>query len=65
MAVLKNKDAITLNKEERMEKIKELKIELIKKSAPSGKGGKVRNKEIKKALARLLTQQHKEATLTQ
>ncbi len=60
MAVLKFKDVKNMNKEERSEKVKALRIELVKKTAPSGKGGKVKNKEIKKAIARILTLDHQE-----
>ena len=37
------------------EKIKELKLELIKNQITSGKGGKLKTNEIKKTIARLLT----------
>lgn len=55
MAVLKMKDAQNMRPEERLAKMKELQIMLMKKTAPSGKGGKVKNKEIRKAIARILT----------
>ncbi len=58
MAVLKQREAVALSKEERIEKIKTLQLELVKKSTPSGRGSKIRTKEIKKALARLLTLEH-------
>lgn len=54
MAILKNKDVSNMSEKERNEKIKELKLELIKAHAPS-KGGKLKTKEIKKTIARLLT----------
>ncbi len=53
MAVLKIKDAKTLNEKEMEEKLKELKLELIKRK--TGRESKVKMKEIKKAIARLLT----------
>lgn len=53
MVILKRKDIKNLNEKEREEKIKELKLELIKKK--TGKEIKVKAKEIKKAIARLLT----------
>lgn len=59
MAVLKFKDIIKLRKEEQEEKLKELRIELIKKNVTANKAGKVKNKEIKKAIARLLTSSNK------
>jgi len=55
MAVLKINDAKRLSKEERIAKLKELKMELIRKNVAANKSGKTRNKEIKKAIARLLT----------
>ena len=60
MAVLKMKDAQNMRPEEKLAKMKELQIMLMKKTAPSGKGGKVKNKEIRKAIARILTAIHKE-----
>ncbi|MEM4270509.1 MAG: hypothetical protein QXO70_00245 [Candidatus Pacearchaeota archaeon] len=39
------------------EKIKELRIELVKRYAPANKSSKIKAKEIKKAIARLLTAQ--------
>jgi len=53
MAVLKNKDIEKLSGKERTEKIKELKMELIKSKA-SNKGN-LKAKNIKIAMARLLT----------
>lgn len=44
------------NKEEE-NKLKELKMELIKKNVAANKSSKVRAKEIKKAIARILTKQ--------
>jgi len=55
MAILKMEDIKNLSKEERKEKLKELKIELIKKNVAANKSGKIKTKEIKKAIARLLT----------
>lgn len=55
MAVLKMKDIKGMNPQEVEEKVKALKLELIKKTAPLGRGGKIKNKEIKKAIARMLT----------
>ncbi|MBU0957442.1 MAG: hypothetical protein KKF56_01390 [Nanoarchaeota archaeon] len=37
-------------------KLKELKMELIKKNVAANKSSKIKSKEIKKAIARLLTQ---------
>ena len=55
MTILKNKDINNLNDKERQDKLNELKMELIKKSIQANKSSKVRAKEIKKAIARLLT----------
>ena len=53
MAVLKFKDIERLSKVEREEKIKELKMELIKNKASAKTKTNIR--EIKKAIARILT----------
>jgi ribosomal protein L29 len=53
MAVLKAKDIKNMTDKEKGEKIKELKIELIKNKL--GRESKLKTKEIKKAIARLLT----------
>jgi ribosomal protein L29 len=55
MAVLKNKDVLKMSEQEMDEKLIELRVMLVKKATPTGKGGKVKNKEIKKAIARILT----------
>ncbi|MEK6935574.1 MAG: 50S ribosomal protein L29 [Nanoarchaeota archaeon] len=53
MAVLKSKDIVKMPLKEREQKLKELKMELIKNRA--SKKTKVQTKEIKKAIARILT----------
>jgi ribosomal protein L29 len=55
MAVLRFKDAHKLGKQEKEEKLKELRLELIKKNVAANKASKIKAKEIKKAIARLLT----------
>jgi len=55
MAVLKKKDIKNMNEKERKQKINELKLELIKRKSDSSKQSKIKTKEIKKAIARLLT----------
>lgn len=56
MAVLKAKDIKGMKKEEKEKKLKELKFELIKSRAKAGaQGTSSKTKEIKKAIARLLT----------
>lgn len=55
MAKLKSKDINKLNKEERMKRIQELKLELIKARVDASKAGTSKIKEIKKTIARILT----------
>lgn len=55
MAILKSKDISRMSEKEIKDKIKDLKLELIKNKISSGKGGKLKTKEIKKTIARLLT----------
>jgi large subunit ribosomal protein L29 len=52
---MKAKDIQKMNKEERMKKIEELKLELIKAKVSASKAGTSKIKEIKKAIARILT----------
>ena len=53
MAVLKYKDITKMSEKERNEKLKDLSMELIKNKASDK--GKLKAKEIKKAIARILT----------
>ena len=55
MAILKNKDIGKMTNREREEKIKDLKMELLKEKVDLGKGGKNKIREIKKTIARFLT----------
>ncbi|MEM0465218.1 MAG: 50S ribosomal protein L29 [Candidatus Pacearchaeota archaeon] len=55
MAILKNKEIAKMSETEIKEKIMELKMELIKEKIAASKGGKLKTKEIKKTIARLLT----------
>ena len=55
MAILRAKDISKMNEKERNSKLADLKMELIKDRASSGKGGKIKAKEIKRTIARLLT----------
>ena len=55
MAILKAKDISKMSEKERNEKVKDLKMELIKEKATAGKGTKLKTKEIKRTIARLLT----------
>lgn len=56
MSILKSKDISRMSEKEIDEKIKELKIELIKNQInASSKGSKLKTREIKKTIARLRT----------
>ena len=55
MAILKSKDISKMSKKEIDDKIKDLKLELIKNKVNTGKGGKLKTREIKRTIARLLT----------
>ena len=55
MAILKSKDISSMSNNERESKIKDLKLELIKEKISLSKGGKMRIKEIKRTIARLMT----------
>ena len=57
MAVLKIIDARKLSAKERTDKLKELNLELVKAGATSNKA-KAKTKEIKRAVARLITLQN-------
>ncbi len=54
MAILKYKDIKKMSDEERKRKLKELKLELIKANVAANKSGKIKIKEIKKTIARLM-----------
>ena len=53
--IIKIKDIKKMSKKEIEEKVKDLRIELIKNKIASGKGGKLKIKEIKRTIARLHT----------
>lgn len=55
MTIIKNKEITKMSEKEIKEKVNELKLELIKEKVASTKGGKLKTKEIKKTIARLLT----------
>ena len=55
MAILKSKDMAKMTEKEREEKLKELRMELVKSKVSANKSGKVKINEIKKTIARLLT----------
>jgi len=53
--VLKYREVVKLGPKEREERLKELKMELIRKGVTANKSSKIKTKEIKKAIARILT----------
>lgn len=55
MTAIKFKDIQKMNKEERMKKIEELKLELIKAKVSASKAGTSKIKEVKRMIARILT----------
>lgn len=55
MAILKSKDIKGMSKEDKQNKLKELKLELIKSKGKSSQGGSLKTREIKRTIARLLT----------
>ena len=55
MAVLKNKEIKGLNADELNRKMKDLRLELIKSRSQRAQGTAIKTKEIKKAIARILT----------
>jgi len=55
MAILRAKDISKMTEKERNAKLKDLKMELVKEKATASKGGKLKTKEIKRTIARLLT----------
>jgi len=54
MAVLRSKDAVKMNLKERTDKLKDLRIEIIRANVTAHKATS-KTKEIKKAIARILT----------
>jgi ribosomal protein L29 len=54
MAVLKSKDIKNMNEKQRQDKLKELKLELVKANVTANKQNS-KTKEIKKAISRILT----------
>ncbi|MFH1425758.1 MAG: hypothetical protein ABIG28_03480 [archaeon] len=54
MAILKAKDVAKMNQKDRVAKLKELKLELVRANVAANKTN-AKTKEIKKAISRLLT----------
>jgi len=57
MAIIRKKEIKNMQEKEKEERLKELRLELAKRYAPANKSGKIKAKEIKKAIARILTSQ--------
>lgn len=55
MAVLKSKEIANMTEKDITDKIKELKVELIKARVGNKKSSKLTTRELRKAIARLLT----------
>lgn len=55
MAILRSKDIAKMNEKEMKEKLKELRLELIKSNVAANKSGKIKINEIRKTIAKLLT----------
>ncbi|MBD3252246.1 50S ribosomal protein L29 [Candidatus Pacearchaeota archaeon] len=53
--ILRNKDISKMSEKEIQNKIKELRIELIKNQTNVSKGGKLKTREIKRTIAKLHT----------
>jgi len=58
MAILRQKDLIKMSEKEREEKLKDLKFELVKSNVAANKTN-AKTKEIKRAIARILTMKSK------
>ena len=57
MAILRSKQIKSMPAEEIKKKIQELRFELMKETKP-GQGASIKTREIKRTIARLLTQAH-------
>ena len=55
MAILRSKEITKMSEKEKENKLKELKLELIKANVAANKTGKVKIREIKRTIARILT----------
>lgn len=55
MAILKAKDAAKMNEKDRNDRMKDLKMELLKLRVGGKKSGKASFKEIRRAIARIMT----------
>ncbi len=55
MAILRSKEISKMSNKEREEKLKELKMELIRANVAANKSGKIKIKAIRRTIAKLLT----------
>ena len=55
MAILKAKEIEKMPDKEREDKLKELKLELIKANVAANKSGKIKIREIRRTIAKILT----------
>ena len=55
MAILRSKEISKMSNKEREEKLKELKMELIRANVAANKTGKIKINEIRRTIAKLLT----------
>ncbi len=55
MAILRSKEIAKMSDKEKDEKLKELKLELTKANVTANKTGKIKIKEIRRTIAKLLT----------
>ena len=55
MAILKNKEIKGMNANDLNKRLKDLKLELIKSRSQRAQGAAIKTKEIKRAIARILT----------
>jgi len=62
MAILRSKDIAKMTEKEQEGKLKELRLELIKANVAANKTGKIRIREIRRTIAKLLTIMPKKQT---
>jgi len=55
MAILKSKEIAKMSDKEKQEKLQDLRLELIKANVAANKSGKIKIKEIKRTIAKILT----------
>ncbi len=55
MAILRSKEILKMSEKEKEEKLKELRLELIKANVAANKTGKIKISEIRRTIAKILT----------